>query len=263
MSFLRVLARRIPGLRAAFQALRRMRAAARKQAPVASLDYGPARLVVNVASAAVAHSRLHPVAKEPWTVAWLEARLRADDVLWDVGANIGGYSLIAAAAGAGRVVAIEPSPSNFAALCDNVVLNGLGGTITALPLVLAASTGLARLEHGDARPGATHRLAEGSEGAPVLGFALDELLDRFALPAPTLLKLDVDGAEAQVLAGAGATLARPGLRSVLIEIEERSQDEVVAALAAAGYGVVERHAERDGVPLKGVWYGVFERVLGR
>jgi FkbM family methyltransferase len=237
-----------------------MRAAAREQAPVAALDYGRARLVVNVASSAVAHSRLHPVAKEPWTVAWLEARVRGDDVLWDVGANVGGYSLIAAAAGAGRVIAVEPSPSNFAALCDNVALNGLGATIVPLPVVLTGSTGLARLEHGDARPGATHRLTDGDEGVPTLGFALDDLLDRFALPAPTLLKLDVDGAEAQVVAGARATLARPELRSVLVEIEERSQDEVVAALAAARFALVERHAERDGVPLQGVWYGVFERV---
>src|ERR671932_123659 len=59
-------------------------------------------------------SRLRPVAKEPWTVRWLERSLRDGDVLYDVGANVGAYSLIAAALGA-QVVAIEPAYANYAA----------------------------------------------------------------------------------------------------------------------------------------------------
>lgn len=235
-----------------------MAAAVRERPPVARLDYAGRELHVEVASPAVAHSRLRPVAKEPWTVAWLESRLRPGDTFWDVGANVGGYALIAAACGARRVVAVEPSPANHAALVANAELNGFGGTILAVPAVLGAHTGLARLEHADARAGATHRVSGAGEVA-VLGFALDELLAAFDLPPPDLLKLDVDGAEADVLAGAAAALARPGLRSVLIEIEEDGEDAVTAAMAAAGFVVAERHAERDATPLNGVWYGIFER----
>lgn len=197
------------------------------------------------------------MAKEPWTVEWLERRVRADDVVWDIGANVGGYALIAAAAGAPRVVAVEPSPANYAALWENVLLNGLEKVITPLPVVLAERTSLALLDVGDTRAGATHRL--GPTGSGVLGFALDDLLERFELPPPTLLKVDVDGAEADVLAGAVHTLARADLRSVLIEVETTSQEAVLGAMASAGFALVEQHAERDGVPLNDVLYGVFER----
>jgi FkbM family methyltransferase len=234
-----------------------MAAAARARPPVAPLDYRRRRLVVTVASPAVAHSRLHPVAKEPWTAAWLDARVGPSDAVWDVGANVGGYSLIAAAAGAARVVAVEPAPASYAALCENVRLNGFEHVITPLPVVLAARTSVALLDLGDPLAGATHRLA--ADGTAVLGFALDDLLERFELPAPTLLKLDVDGSEADVLAGAATTLARPELRSVLIEIETASEDAVAGAMGAAGYALAERYSERDGVALNDIWYGVFER----
>lgn len=237
-----------------------LRAAVRPRPRIARLDYSGHALFVDVASPAVAHSRLRPVAKEPWTVAWLESSLEEGDVLWDVGANIGGYSLIAAAAGASRVVAVEPAAANFAALCDNISLNRFESVIVPLPVVLADRTALLALDEQDRRAGATHRLAAGGgAGRQVLGFALDDLISRFQLPSPALLKLDVDGAEPLVLQGAASTLASPGLRSLLIEVEARAEAEVLAATAAAGFRVAERFTERDGVTLNGVWYGIFTR----
>ncbi len=89
---------------------------------------------------------------------------------------------------------------------------------------------------------------------------LDQVVDTFGVTPPTLLKLDVDGGEVAVLAGAGTVLARPELRSVLVEIESELTDAVLAELGRAGYSLVEEHRERDGVPLPGVWYGIFERA---
>ena len=77
------------------------------------------------------------------------------------------------------------------------------------------------------------------------------------MPAPTLVKLDVDGAEAAVLAGAQRTLERAELRSLIVEVETANTDAVLQALAA--FELVERFDARDGVALPGVWYGVFER----
>src|SRR2546423_5415633 len=105
------------------------------------LDYDGAEILVGVTSRAEILSRLRPCAKEPWTVRWLERNLREGDVLYDVGANIGAYSLIADALGRGaRVVAIEPAYANYAALCDNVLLNGRGDRIVPLPVALAEET---------------------------------------------------------------------------------------------------------------------------
>jgi hypothetical protein len=80
------------------------------------------------------------------------------------------------------------------------------------------------------------------------------------LPPPTLVKLDVDGAEPAVLAGAAGMLAQARVRSMLIEIESQAEAEVLRAVDAAGFALSERHSERDGAPLRGVWYGVFDRI---
>jgi FkbM family methyltransferase len=243
------------------------RALSRREFPVVPahlgrIDYDGAEVLIGVTSRAEIMSRLRPVAKEPWTVRWLEQNARAGDVFYDVGANVGSYSLIAAALGL-RVVAFEPGYATYAALCDNIVLNGRGNTITPLPVVLAERTGPATLGYSDVAAGAAeHTLEPAGEAAyrqPVLAYRLDDLVDQLELPPPALLKVDVDGAEASVLVGASRTLAEEGLRSVLVEIERDRGDDVVGALTAAGFAVAERIEDRDGEPLNRVWYGIFER----
>jgi FkbM family methyltransferase len=242
---------------------RARRALSRREYPVVPahigrLDYPGAELIVGVTSRTELLSRLRPAAKEPWTVAWIERSLRALDVFWDVGANVGAYALIAASLGRdpARIVAVEPAPASYAALCDNVALNGLERSITPLPVLLGERTGLTTLEPAEAGA-AEHEL--GGEGIEALAYRLDDLIGTHGLPAPTLMKIDVDGAETAVLSGAADTLARPELRSVLVEIDRSGGDAVVEQLAAAGLGAVERVDERDGEPLPNVWYGVFER----
>lgn len=214
---------------------------------------------------AEARLRVPSVSKEPWTVAWLEDRLREGDVLYDVGANVGVYSLLAVKAAPGpiSVLAFEPAAANYAALCENLVLNGAQSLITPLPLVLGESTRTGVLELTDLVAGSgLHRLGGGTSAVfrqPVLVFALDDLLDQFPLPPPTLLKLDVDGSEAAVLAGARRTLADPMLRSAIVEVEERLSDPVQRELGAAGFELVARFDDRDGEPLPGIWYGIFDR----
>jgi FkbM family methyltransferase len=267
MPGLRRLAHRIPG------AVGVVRAARRGLRPqTAPLDWQGGRLRVHVASDAVVRSRLHPVAKEPWTAAWIEQSVGTGDVFWDIGANIGGYSLIAAAAGAGRVIAVEPSPASYSALCDNLVLNELDASITPLPVLLARKSGIETLGLSDPAAGAASH-GVGSDAPPsdavsvvariaVASARLDDLVGWLGLPPPTLVKLDVDGGEADVLAGGPTTFSRPELRSVLIEIERRREDDVLALVERYGLVLRERVDERDGLRLAHVWYGIFERPTG-
>jgi FkbM family methyltransferase len=252
------------------EAVRRARrAVVRREYPVVPahigrLDYAGAEILVGVTSRAEILSRLRPAAKEPWTVRWLEENLRNEDVVYDVGANVGAYSLIAAALERDvRVIAIEPGYANYAALCDNVVLNGRQEAVIPIPAVLAERTGLRTLSYSDVAAGAAgHVVGSGGEAAfrqPVLGYRLDDLVGQFELPPPTLVKVDVDGGEAAVLAGAPATLARPELRSVLLEVDRERTGDVLPLLEAAGFVLAERIEERDGRPLHDVWYGVFGR----
>ncbi|MCP9485411.1 MAG: FkbM family methyltransferase [Gaiellaceae bacterium MAG52_C11] len=257
------LARRVPGSQEAYRRLKIRRALAQK---VVRIDHPTLDVRIRVTNAATARLRVESVAKEPWTVAWLERSVRPGDVVWDVGANVGVYALLAARllGEDGTVVAVEPGYANFAALCDNVVLNELDERVVPLPLVLGEAARLATLDYSDLRAGSALHLLDGSGAQaayrqPVLVHTVDQVVESFGVDPPTLLKLDVDGGETSVLAGALDVLARPELRSVLVEIETELTADVVSALAAAQLFLVEEVHERDGEPLPGVWYGVFER----
>jgi FkbM family methyltransferase len=77
-------------------------------------------------------------------VRWIEDWIRPDEVLYDIGANVGAYSLVAALSPSvrARVVAVEPGYPTFAALSDNVVRNGAQDRVTALGVALGRATTL-------------------------------------------------------------------------------------------------------------------------
>ncbi|HEV2593254.1 MAG TPA: FkbM family methyltransferase [Gaiellaceae bacterium] len=253
------IVRRVPGVQAAVRELRTRRNA---RQDLVTLDYAGAVIRMRPSSRRIASMRLAPVAKEPWTVDWIERSVREGDVLYDIGANVGDYALIAAKVGRKRakVVAFEPGAATFASLCENIVLNDETDTVIPVPLVLGEASRMGTLGYSELQAGgAGHTLDAASSvyAQPVLVAALDDLIERFGLPAPTLVKLDVDGAEAAVLAGAARSLARTELRSLIVEVETANTDAVLQALAS--FDLVERFDTRDGVPLPDVWYGVFER----
>ena len=201
--------------------------------------------------------RLGSCAKEPETVAWIERTFRAGDVLYDIGANVGAYSFLAAEHGGAEsgVYAFEPTFSTYAGLARNVILNEVEGRVVPLNVALASETGFAPMSFSSLRAGgAMHTFGERPEGAgawqPVLAFRLDDLVEQFALRPPTHLKLDVDGAELAMLRGAPATLRSVRLRTVLVEVTETEPDAeaIVSLLIDAGFSETERHLhERSGV----------------
>jgi FkbM family methyltransferase len=144
--------------------------------------------------------------------------LRPGSVLYDVGANVGFLTLIAArlVGPAGHVYAFEPIPANARAIERNAALNGLGN-ITVLELALSDRAGDAVLRVPDVNQGA--HLAEvvdeliPADELVVRTAALDELAEEQGLRAPDLVKLDVEGAELLVLEGMRRSLEahRPGL----------------------------------------------------
>ncbi|MGE3274309.1 MAG: FkbM family methyltransferase [Vicinamibacterales bacterium] len=231
------------------------------------LDFPDAEIRMRVTSKAE-RVRLRACAKEPWTVAWIR-QFRPDEVFYDIGANVGAYSLVAAAnpAGGARVVAFEPSYPNVNALCANVVLNDLASRITPLPVALADANAASVLNLiGLAPGGARHTLGAGAPGEaptvypqPVLTFRLDDLVEQAALPLPNHIKLDVDGGEFAVLGGAARVLASPGLRSVLIEISTELSDAVTGALEGHGLHLQSRVRVRNKAGEYRVWYGLFTR----
>lgn len=255
-------------LRRAIWAARGLAARFAEAAP-ARLDYGGADIRIGAGNRWQAVRR-RAVTKEPWTVGWIERFVGSGDVMYDVGANVGSYSLIAACRPDRpvQVVAIEPGYASFAELCENVQRNDAAGSITPLPVSLADRTRLLELDYRDLKAGAAvHAMVEPGAGPgdfvpayrqPVLAFSLDDLVERFDLPAPNHIKLDVDGAEAQVVAGAARTLSAPTMRTLMIELDDQEADSVIRTLDAAGFVLRGRWRRRTGVPVTNS-YGLFGR----
>lgn len=169
--------------------------------------------------------------KEPDTLEWIRDFIRAGDVLYDVGANIGQYSLYAAVRLNGDidVRAFEPEALNFAKLNRNIVLNGLRGSVTAYPLAIGERTGLNTFFVNSFSTGAAlHSLGqpmtqgdvpfEAQNEQGIMSVSLDDLVYTFGAPVPTHIKIDVDGIEALIVTGALRLLRDPRLETVLIEV---------------------------------------------
>jgi FkbM family methyltransferase len=212
------------------------------------LDYERADIYLRVSSDIERRVRLHSCEKEPETIRWLESTLRDGDVLYDIGANVGAYSLVAARIPGRRVrvCAFEPGAATFESLSANIALNDLGDRIIALPVALSTETKLLQfsytsVEAGSARHQGIMPGAGGVRRDHVMGFRLDDLRRQLALPEPTHLKIDVDGSEHLVLGGARETLQDARLRTLMVETAPRTEvgRAVHDALTAAGFMLAE------------------------
>ncbi|MBY0338906.1 MAG: FkbM family methyltransferase [Acetobacteraceae bacterium] len=172
---------------------------------------------------------------EPETVAWIMS-LPEGTVLWDIGANIGLYALLAARRGL-RVLAFEPSAASFAALMRNIEINGFGDRVSVFCVALDERTHLATLSMAATGAGhSMHSLDGGSAVAfrqTIPAFAMDDIARAFGLPLPDAIKLDVDGIEPAILRGGGQALAHA--REVLVEVEGTNEDAVPPLLAGLGF----------------------------
>jgi FkbM family methyltransferase len=191
--------------------------------------------------------------KEPDTIAWID-EMPEDFVLWDVGANVGIYSIYAGLTGRGRVIAFEPEASNYWVLNRNIHLNELTDRVSGYCVALSEKSGTTRLALRTTQVGDALHTIDGVQGlndsAPAfhqgcLTISADEAVSRLSVPAPTHIKIDVDGAEALVIAGAVSLLNAPSLVSVLVELDNTDESpgrDVVSILEAAGLSLTSSEA---------------------
>lgn len=152
-------------------------------------------------------------------IEWLQTHLRASDVLWDVGANIGAVTLVAARLCA-QVVAFEPDPRALELLQRHVRENELPN-VTIVPHGLADTTGTATLHRGPSNnlgmSSILSRSNGGSTSTTVPVMRADDFAREHPDLEPTVLKIDVEGAEPLVLSGAQRLLASGRLRAIVFE----------------------------------------------
>lgn len=213
--------------------------------------------------------------KEPSTIEWL-SEIKAGETLLDVGANVGMYSLFAAAYQEATVYAFEPESQNYALLNKNIHANALSHRVTAYCLACSDTTGFTPLHLSEFKPGSScHSLGEEvdfnllprpsafTQGSYAI--TIDDAIRSGAVPIPDHIKLDVDGFEHRVLAGASDALGNSKVRSLIIEINPAISEhmEAVFALSILGFSYDEQQAEkatRKHGPFKGIGEWIFRRT---
>lgn len=179
--------------------------------------------------------------------------LRAGDLFIDIGANVGSYTVLAGAVAGAKCLAFEPAPLTFSHLVDNININRISDIVTAYnmgigrgPDTLKFTIGLDTVNHV---LGANEMInPEGFMEIPV-----DKLDNLVGTEKPILIKIDVEGFETEVIAGAHNTLSQPTLLAVIMELNG-SGDRY-------GYDETEIHKKMLSYGFKSYSYSPYARAL--
>lgn len=203
------------------------------------------------------------LSKEPETIKWLE-NLTESDVLWDIGANIGLYSIFAAKMKNCQVHAFEPESQNYTILNRSIGANALTN-VSAYCVAVSNRDGvgtlaLSSLESGTSGHSIGNQKAAFKQGTIV--HTLDTLM-AMGIPRPTHLKVDVDGLDPEVILGGPKVMST--ISSVLIELDTANPNHRTLVESMANYGLyydplrVEKTAREKGTPFEHFREFIFTR----
>lgn len=199
--------------------------------------------------------------KEAGTCQWIRDEVRPGEVFYDIGANIGLYTILAGkqVGPRGKVYGFEPHGPNFARLLGNITLNGLEDVVAPCSVALHDRPGFLPFNYvsseagsADSQLGTSHRSAE-TEYRPEISelkcaASIDALIADGAVEPPHHVKLDVDGNELLIVRGMTRLLrSADHPRSIQIEVNRRHKDEIVPFMAEHGYELASRHYTRSGL----------------
>jgi FkbM family methyltransferase len=230
--------------------------------PVTTINMNGARVRLFVPGPWPKKRAANALTKDPEMIRWLD-KIGPDDVFWDIGANVGIFSLYAALKRHSRVYAFEPGAANYFVLNRNIELNRAQDRISALCVAVAEKSEFDVLNMRQTVPGyslSTFGQPIGHTGEAfvprfkqgMVGFSLDDLAEK--LPAPTHIKIDVDGIELPILLGGPKMLKNAALRSLIVEL-----DPAQPHLLAKAREVLEAHGLRFSHSYNPQWDHVFVR----
>lgn len=210
-----------------------------------NIQHNNVRLIFSIPNKMCRQRALTLASKEPETLKWIDG-FPKNATLWDVGANVGLYSVYAAKTKSAKVYSFEPSVFNLETLASNIHLNGLSSLVTIVPVALNDKTGEGELNMTSTELGgalSTFDKSYGFDGRELnvvfkyslISITMDEALSKLNLKAPDYLKIDVDGIEHLILGGGAKVLGR--IKGVLIELPgvwAHQTDECEKLLVAAG-----------------------------
>lgn len=211
---------------------------------------------------------------EPETLRWIAA-FKPGEILIDIGANVGTYTVAAAVGPEVEVYAFEPESLNYALLNRNIVENGIGDLVNAYCLALSDETGLDDLYlSGFMDAGSCHSFGEKvdfrleptnpthKQGS--VSFRLDDLIEKTKIPVPDHIKIDVDGIEHKVIGGAVKTLANPKVQSVLIELNVNLEihRDLISQIENMGFTIDQTEID-EAMCNEGTFKGVGNHIFRR
>lgn len=206
------------------------------------LEVGPASADIGIESAAELSNIRNTSGKERRVAKTLVAELNENDVFWDVGANVGTFACLAGdVVETGTVVAFEPYPPNVERLRQNFRRNGISGIIEsrALSDVDGERTFFVMdTDEPGTREGSIEERYAATDDAvrsiTVETTAADHAVSAGTYPPPNVVKIDVEGAAPEVLAGMSETLDRQECRLLVVEPHD-NEAAIEDVLADAGF----------------------------
>jgi len=157
--------------------------------------------------------------KEPETIAWIRS-MHQTAVFYDVGANIGLYTIYAAIKRQCTTYSFEPHSANFKNIIENIEANKLTKSY-AYPVAINKKFGLSSMSVKNLYAGVADNVVDSSGEIyhGVVSISLDNAVQQNILPQPDYIKVDVDGFERNVFEGSREVFKNA--RSILIEIDQK------------------------------------------
>jgi FkbM family methyltransferase len=197
--------------------------------------------------------------KEPGTIDWIAKEFKPGEVFYDIGANIGIFSIQAARGMGpnGKVYAFEPHSANFMRLVENISCNCLQEVVIPCNLPLYSREGFAYFNYDSTDPGSSNSqlsssLNEADSRRPAamaeLKYAtsIDRLIESGTILPADHIKIDIDGKELDVLRGMINFLKSPQRpRTVQVELNGHGNDEIYGLMQGLGYRLSDKHYSRS------------------
>ena len=197
--------------------------------------------------------------KEPGTVDWINQNVKSGDVFYDVGANIGVYTILAASrtGNEGKVYAFEPHGANFARLVVNIMVNNLQQVVFPNNFALNDKEGFFPFHYKSGAVGTSDSQLEAgnpfaNEETETLITELkyattaDRLIASEEIPPPHHIKIDVDGNESLILAGMSHLLSGPRRpKTVQVEMNDPHKVRILEFMNDHQYHLAHKHYTRS------------------
>jgi FkbM family methyltransferase len=189
--------------------------------------------------------------KEPGTVEWISS-FKSDSIFYDIGANIGTYSLYGSKRSA-YVYAFEPHVGTCMSLLRNIKINNIKN-IEVVSAALHDKCGFINFYYYADEAGSTNsQLSETDVKFPSTNTELkyavtiDQLIDMKAIKPATHVKIDVDGNELLIIKGMTKLLASRTIESLQVELGPNRLNEAANILQQYGYKMIKQHYTNNGL----------------